>query len=521
MSTDRYDVVVVGGGHNGLVAAGYLAQAGRSVLLLERLDHLGGAAVSEAAFPGVDVRLSKFSYLVALLPDRIVSDLGLTVRLVDRAVASYTPFARDGRDLGLLVERPDGAATRASFAEVTGSDREYTAWHEFYGRFEVLAQDLAPSLLEPLAALPTVRAGLRDPELLTELCQRPLADVIGSRFTDDVVAGVVLTDGLVGTFADLHAADGRAGACFLYHLIGNGSGQWRVPVGGMGAVTASMSAAARGFGATLVTGATVTSVDVDATGGGVRWLDSDGGEHTVGAGAVVSGVAPSVLSTLRGGAGPVERPVGAQVKINMVLRRLPRLRSGIDPAVALAGTMHVAESASDLDNAYTMARRGALPDPLPFEVYCHSLADPSILGPAERAAGYQTLTLFAMQTPVQLFDADNDGGRAEATRLAMAGMDAVLAEPLEDCLARDGDGNRCLQTATPVDLEQLIGMTGGNIFHGDLSWPFAADEAQVGTWGVETDLPTLVHANAGGAVRGGGVSGIGGHNAAMALLARR
>ncbi|MBA2414760.1 MAG: NAD(P)/FAD-dependent oxidoreductase [Geodermatophilaceae bacterium] len=519
MQAGRYDVVVVGGGHNGLVAAAYLARAGRSVLLLERLAHVGGAAVSEAVFPGVDVRLSKYSYLVSLLPDQIVSDLGLSVRLADRDYASYTPFARDGRDLGLLVERPDGPATRASFAEVTGSDAEYDAWHEFYGRIAVLAGDLAPTLLEPLTGPEELLRRLREPSTFAALRDLPLGELVGRWFKDDVVAGVVLTDGLVGTFADVHADDGRAAACFLYHLIGNGSGQWRVPIGGMGAVTASMASAALHFGADVRTDANATSVAVDASGGEVGWVDGSGVEHTVGAGAVVSAVSPSVLAGLRGGAGAVPRPVGAQVKVNMVLRRLPRFRSGIDPAVALSGTMHVAESATQLAAAYADALAGRLPDPLPFEVYCHSLADPSILGPAERAAGYHTLTLFAMQTPVGLFDADNDARRAEAAQLAVAGLDAVLAEPLSDCLARDADGELCLQAATPVDLENSIGMTGGNIFHGDLSWPWAAEKSQVGRWGVETDEPRLVHANAGGALRGGGVSGIGGHNAAMALLA--
>ena len=514
----RYDVVVVGGGHNGLVAAGYLARAGRSVLLLEALGHVGGAAVSEAVFRGVDVRLSKYSYLVSLLPDQIVADLGLTVRLADRAYASYTPFTRDGRDLGLLVERPDGPDTRASFAEVTGSHAEFDRWHEFYGRVAVLAEELAPTLLEPLADRSTLAGRLRDPAMLADLRDEPLGELVGRWFRDDVVAGVVLTDGLVGTFADLHAADGRAGACFLYHLIGNGSGQWRVPVGGMGAVTDSMALAARGFGADIRVGATATRVDIDGSGAQVGWLDAAGGEHSVDCGAVVSAVSPSVLTGLRGGVGVVSRPVGAQVKVNMVLRRLPRFRSGIDPAVALSGTMHVSESATQLDRAYAEALAGRLPDPLPFEVYCHSLADPSILGLDERAAGFHTLTLFAMQTPVGLFDADNDVQRTEAGRLAVAGLDAVLADPLQDCLARDADGLPCLQVATPVDLEHSIGMTGGNIFHGDLSWPYAAEPAQVGCWGVETDLSTLVHANAGGALRGGGVSGIGGHNAAMALL---
>src|SRR4051794_20848341 len=146
MARSRYDVVVVGGGHNGLVAAAYLARAGRSVLLLERLPELGGAAVSRRVFEGVDVRLSAYSYLVSLLPDRIVADLGLRVRLADRRVASFTALARSGRPAGLLIERGEGPATAASFRALTGSDAEFAGWQRFYARLATLAEDLAPTL---------------------------------------------------------------------------------------------------------------------------------------------------------------------------------------------------------------------------------------------------------------------------------------------------------------------------------------------------------------------------------------
>src|SRR3954453_7492635 len=130
MDTGRgnYDVVVVGGGHNGLVAAAYLAREGLSVLVLERLDHVGGAAVSAEAFPGTGARLSRYSYLVSLMPESIVRDLDLDIELRSRATASYTPTVRGGRHLGLLVERPEGRTTRESFRSLTGNDVEYEAW---------------------------------------------------------------------------------------------------------------------------------------------------------------------------------------------------------------------------------------------------------------------------------------------------------------------------------------------------------------------------------------------------------
>jgi phytoene dehydrogenase-like protein len=154
-------------------------------------------------------------------------------------------------------------------------------------------------------------------------------------------------------------------------------------------------------------------------------------------------------------------------------------------------------------------------------VYCHSLSDPSILGPVERGTGHHTLTLFGLHTPAELYRDDPVGTRQEAVRRVMAQLDAHLEEPLLDCLARDAHGDPCLQAASPLDVEASLAMPGGHIFHGDLSWPVARTPDEVGGWGVTTSHPRIVSASSGGTVRGGAVSGLGGYAAARHLLDTR
>ncbi|MGW3340336.1 phytoene desaturase family protein [Streptomyces sp. NPDC001009] len=511
--TRTYDAVIVGGGHNGLVAAAYLARAGRSVLLLERLGRTGGAAVSSRPFAGVDARLSRYSYLVSLLPDKIVRDLGLDFRVQGRTISSYTPVERGGRATGLLVGGGEGR-TRRAFAELTGGDSEFASWQRFYDMTGEVARRVFPTLTEPLPTRAELRARVADEDAWRALFEEPIGVAVEENFRDDLVRGVVLTDALIGTFADAHDPSLAQNRCFLYHVIGGGTGAWDVPVGGMGALTDALAGAARAAGAEIATGHEAVRIDTDGRTAEVTYRTADG-EGVAAARHVLVNASPRELAALTGDIAP-EPAEGAQLKVNMLLKRLPRLKdSSVDPREAFAGTFHIAEGYQQLATAHAQAAAGELPAAPPSEIYCHSLTDPTILGPDLAARGYQTLTLFGLHTPARLFARDNDAVREELLKSTLAQLDAHLAEPLADCLATDADGRPCIEAKTPLDLDRDLGLPGGNIFHRALTWPYAQDGT--GRWGVETRHANVLLCGA-GAVRGGGVSGVPGHNAAMAVL---
>ncbi|TLS45165.1 NAD(P)/FAD-dependent oxidoreductase [Streptomyces montanus] len=510
---EGYDAVIVGGGHNGLVAAAYLARAGKSVLVLERLGNTGGAAVSTRPFSGVDARLSRYSYLVSLLPRKIVRDLGLDFRVRGRTVSSYTPVERAGRPTGLLVGGGE-RRTREAFARLTGSDREYRAWQSFYGMTGRVAQQVFPTLTEPLPTRDELRRRIDDEEAWRVLFEEPIGAAVEERFADDLVRGVVLTDALIGTFADAHDPSLRQNRCFLYHVIGGGTGAWDVPVGGMGALTDALAAAARGAGAAIATGHEAVRIATDGRSAEVTFR-TEHREGVVSARHVLVNASPQELANLTGEEPPTPAE-GAQLKVNMLLKRLPRLRdTSVDPREAFSGTFHVAEGYEQLATAHAQAASGALPAEPPSEIYCHSLTDPTILGPGLVERGYQTLTLFGLHTPARLFTRDNDAVREELLKSTLTQLDAHLAEPLADCLAADAEGRPCIEAKTPLDLERDLRLPGGNIFHRDLAFPYAQEGT--GRWGVETPHANVLLCGA-GAVRGGGVSGVPGHNAAMAVL---
>src|SRR5215475_9194765 len=149
---NRYDIVILGAGHNGLVAAAYLARAGLTVLLLEKNDYIGGATTSQQIFPDYDARLSRYSYLVSLFPQKIIHDLGLNFELQRRAVASCTPYVNHGHYGALQLSNVDEEVSRRSTLELTGNDNEFEQLKRFYTLPRVFAERVWDSMLEPLVA---------------------------------------------------------------------------------------------------------------------------------------------------------------------------------------------------------------------------------------------------------------------------------------------------------------------------------------------------------------------------------
>ena len=499
MSSTKYDVVIIGGGHNGLVAATYLARAGKSVRILEANPEIGGASQSVRTFPEYDANLSRYSYLIALLPDKIVSDLGLSFECISREVSSYTPY---GENKGLYVSRIWDALTESSFKELDPSGKEAKAWQTFYAEIAEFAEKIAPTMLQPLKSRSELKQQIDLDATWQYLIEEPIGKVITERFHNDVVRGVVLTDALIGTFAS--AFDIQANICFLYHLIGNGTGEWKVPKGGMGALVNELVRVATESGVEISLNS--KAIKVESTSAGVT-VELENGETVTGE-YLLSNAAPGVLAKLRQRPAPKSLD-GSQMKINILLKRLPQLKSGIDPRLAFAGTFHANESFTQCESVFAEAHNGVMPQKMPIEMYCHTLTDPSILGQELQDAGYQTLTLFGLHTPASLFDSNNDAAREAALQSALASLNDYLAEPIEDVIA-------AIEVKTPLDIEEAIALPRGNIFHKDLSMPFREDGTEE-SWGVETDDPHIFICGA-GAVRGGGVSGIPGHNAAMAIL---
>lgn len=518
----RYDVVILGAGHNGLVAASYLARAGLSVLVLEKNDYVGGATTSQKAFPDYDAWLSRYSYLVSLFPDKIIRDLGLRIELRRREIASYTPYRRDGRDDGLLLSNVSDEVGLQSMIRLTGSDREFERMKQFYRLAKTFAGEVWDTMLAPLCAREALRRRLERTEEGREawrsLVEEPLGRAIERYLEDDLIRGLVFTDAKIGVFTYPQDESLLQNRCFLYHLIGNKTGEWKVPVGGMGRLVQELERTAREHAAEIHTGVTVRALHLTKKKRTVEF-ESDRGKDTVEARFLLLNFGANVLAELLGQSyqpDPVNE--GSVFKINMLLHRLPKLKDSFNAAKdAFGGTFHIDESYTEMERSYRQAAQGALPEKVPGEIYCHTLTDDSIISAELRARGFHTITLFGIDTPWSLFAGNNEKMRACAEATFITGLNRWLAEPLQDCLAQDREGRPCIESKSPVDIEEALGLYHGNIFQTALTFPFAETAESVGQWGVETEYENVYFCGS-SAQRGGAVSGIPGHNAAMKVL---
>jgi phytoene dehydrogenase-like protein len=518
----HYDVVILGAGHNGLVAASYLARADLSVLLLEKNNYIGGATTSQKVFPDYDARLSRYSYLVSLFPDKIIRDLGLNLELRRRATASFTPYLNHGQHDGLLLSNVNEEVSRQSMLELTGNDTEFERMKAFYKLSHIFAEHVWDTLLEPLIGREELRRRLYRDDISREawrsLVEEPIGRAIERYLQNDLLRGLVFTDAKIGVLTHPHDPSLLQNRCFIYHLIGNKKGEWKVPVGGMGAVAWELEQAARKAGAEILANVDLRRLSLAGKQRTVEFY-KDGEQQTVEARYLLVNFGRNVLARYTGQLyQPDATDEGSVFKINMLLQRLPKLKAKRYPlADAWCGTFHSDEGYEQMNASYDQACSGRLPIKTPCEVYCHTLTDDSILAPELREKGFHTMTLFGLDAPWNLFARDNRTMRKHAEKRFIESINQWLDEPLEDCLAAARDGSLCIESNSPVDIEDALGMFQGNIFQNAPTFPFAERKEQVGTWGVETDYENVFFCGS-SAHRGGAVSGIPGHNAAMKVL---
>lgn len=274
----------------------------------------------------------------------------MRLELRGRTTGSFTPYVKDGVHDGLLLSNVDEEISRASMRALTGSDREFEQMKRFYGlarRFAELSWD---SMLEPLIGKEKMRERFDADDLSREawrsLAEEPLGVAIERYFSDDLVRGLVLTDAKIGIFTHPHDPSLLQNRCFLYHLIGNKTGEWRVPVGGMGAVAAELERAARRQGVAMATNVRLTALDLN--GARTVEFEHDRRLQSVDARDLLVNFGRNVLSRFTGTPfEPEATDEGSVFKINMLLRRLPKLKATrYSAAEAFRGTFHSDEGMS-------------------------------------------------------------------------------------------------------------------------------------------------------------------------------
>jgi phytoene dehydrogenase-like protein len=504
VADDGFDAVIIGSGHNGLIAACYLARAGLKVCVLERREVLGGATVTEELLPGF--RVSTASYSFSLFRPDIYRDLdlashGLTFSPKDPQL--FVPLP-DGRHF--FIWR-DGDRTRSEIERIHPPDAEaHRRWGAWWEEAIALLRPLVEDPDPP--SLPGVESYLRDlgrEDVWRLAVAGSAAEVVEEFFESDELRGCYASQGIVGTWAG--ARDPGTAWVMAYHFIGGEllgeTGTWAYVRGGMGGVSAALASAAESLGVSIRAAAPVSSLLVE--GGHVAGVRLESGE-TVRSGVVLSNAHPVVTFTSLVPSGAIDaafmdrvrswQSPGCTVKVNLALEALPEFTALPGSGPQHFGTVEISPSVDYLQRAYLDARHGHASQQPWMEVFIQSATDPTLAPP-----GKHVLSAFTQYVPPE-FTAVH---RSQMLTNVLDTL-AAYAPNIRDIVLK-------AEALGPTDLEARFGLAGGNIFHGEI----LPEQSFGERFEYRTPLAGLYLCGS-GARPGGGVMGAAGRNAALNVL---
>ncbi|MCI4344222.1 MAG: NAD(P)/FAD-dependent oxidoreductase [Thermoplasmata archaeon] len=499
------DVVVIGGGHNGLVTAAYLAKAGVRVVVLEQRPIVGGACVTEEPWPGF--RINTYSYACGMLRPTIVEELELRRFGYDPILCDpqlFVPFP-DGRSLTFWLDdaRTAKEIARFSVQDAAAYPRYVRYWSEAMALFEPALLQAPRPINEFLASL-----GPDGERLLRDLFLTSASDLLDGWFESEELKGALASSSIIGTFA----SPTTPGTAFIlgHHNLGvlNGHREvWGLSRGGMGRISEAIAKSAEHAGASIVTNASVRKILVRH--GSACGVETEDGTvwtaraiaSSVDAKTTLGRLLPpdSLPAELARRVGQI-RTRGACLKFNAALESMPKFTAAPE-ADRLVGAVDLSPSVEYLDRAFDEAKYGAFSRRPFVDAYFQSLLDPSVAPP-----GHHTMTAFVQYAPTDLAEGSWDDVRPDVARTVVD----TLAEYAPDLPGKV----RAWQVVTPLDLERTLGMTGGNIDQGDITPDQVFSLRPIPGWSTyRMPVPGLYLCGS-AAHPGGGVTGAPGYNAA-------